>query len=413
MKFFLFRREPVSRFSDRKSNTGDGLSVFGVPADSLSHITAESGGVNFVFRDAGLYEHSNPESYESIERVRVTVACEVGGEFDFIRNVMEFTAAESKKSVMVFDAVSNFSTFPEALVEAKEQVKVVIPQNPVVLATGDISPTLVPYQAPLVDLAGLTFSSSSNYPLVDYNETTLTALSIGAEVTTWPNSGSGGGAYSITANTEDPLYSISRTNFMATNGVTFESDEMVHPATAIDIEGSFTMYMSITATSSHTYSIFHEDGGQCEGFGDGKTDSKVYFTFDGNTGRPAEARTDTTDHDTVSYRLVDSGIEGVTSANALTGNVQIVYTYIFRRDEKFNIYVHNYKGDVVAFIPAVVGGLATKNFRTDGNLIIDRIGGTTWRGTIARFGVIEKDIGTADAASLAQQLHARYNLYNF
>ena len=141
MKFFLFRREPVSRFSDRKSNTGDGLSVFGVPADSLSHITAESGGVNFVFRDAGLYEHSNPESYESIERVRVTVACEVGGEFDFIRNVMEFTAAESKKSVMVFDAVN----IPRGTCRGERASKSGYPAKPCCISYGGY----IPYPCPL------------------------------------------------------------------------------------------------------------------------------------------------------------------------------------------------------------------------------------------------------------------------
>ena len=58
---------------------------------------------------------------------------------------------------------------------------------------------------------------------------------------------------------------------------------------------------------------------------------------------------------------------------------------------------------------------------TDGELLIEQIGSgggivatdgtsSSFKGTLARFGVIEKDIGTAKAAELAQNLFSLYNL---
>ena len=415
MKFFLFRREAVGPASERKSNTGDGLSVFGVPAENLSHITAEGGAVNFVFKDAGLYEYSTPQAHEGMERVRVSVACNEGEEFDFIRNVMEFVAAESKKSVMVFDTVNNFSTFPQAKVEGKGQVTTVLPQNPIVLSTGDTSPTTVPFQTPIAELAGVTFTSNTQFPIVDYNETTLSALSIGDEVTTWVNSGSAGSASNITSNTGAPVYSRDVNNDMRTTAVTVAAADILHVADEFEVDGDFTMYMVYALTNGvvEMGSIYGDTSGQCKGFGNATTESKVYFTFHGMTGRPAEARTDTTDNGTIAYKLQDPKLDSVTTANATYIGAQRVYTLIVRRDKDFNIYVHNHTGDVIAFIPANIGGLVTRDFRTDGKLRIDRIGNSDWKGEIARFGVIDTDIGTSEAARIAQQLHVRYNYYDF
>ena len=58
---------------------------------------------------------------------------------------------------------------------------------------------------------------------------------------------------------------------------------------------------------------------------------------------------------------------------------------------------------------------------TDGDLLIEQIGSgggvvatsgqsLSFKGQLARFGVIEKDIGTSKAGQLAQDL---FNLYNF
>ena len=86
------------------------------------------------------------------------------------------------------------------------------------------------------------------------------------------------------------------------------------------------------------------------------------------------------------------------------------------------MYMYNADGDLVAQIPAkvpVAGGpkmtVATDG-RTDGDLVIERLGtigsinGATF-GTemhLARFGVIEKDIGSASCSKLATDL---FNFY--
>ena len=75
--------------------------------------------------------------------------------------------------------------------------------------------------------------------------------------------------------------------------------------------------------------------------------------------------------------------------------------------------MHNHTGETIAYIPAVVGGEATRDFRTDGNLNFNRVGGTLWKGHLSRFGVIGSDIGSSDGSSLAKQLFERYNFYSF
>jgi len=91
------------------------------------------------------------------------------------------------------------------------------------------------------------------------------------------------------------------------------------------------------------------------------------------------------------------------------------------------MYLHNRHGELVAFIPAftkemTAGGKQTNMAgMTDGELLIQQIGSgggiiatsggsSSFKGTLARFGVIEKDIGTAKAAELAQNLFSLYNL---
>ncbi|BCV03850.1 MAG: hypothetical protein CM15mV74_420 [uncultured marine virus] len=64
MKFFLFRKEVVSLFSETKSNTGDGISVFGVPADSIANMTATVGAVHLLFKDAGAYDNFSGSTQE-------------------------------------------------------------------------------------------------------------------------------------------------------------------------------------------------------------------------------------------------------------------------------------------------------------------------------------------------------------
>ena len=55
MKFFLFRREEVNEGSVKSSNSGIGLSVFAIPVNQMSFMTAVKGAINITFNDAGVF----------------------------------------------------------------------------------------------------------------------------------------------------------------------------------------------------------------------------------------------------------------------------------------------------------------------------------------------------------------------
>ncbi len=427
MKFFLFRREAVNIFSERKSNTGDGISVFGVPAESIANMTATQGKVNLTFNNAGTYDNFNGRTQEGLEKARVTINCTEGQEFEMIREIMDFIASESKKSVMVMDVVSGFSTFKQAQITDSSALSAVIPSQPVITATGEVSndPASTDITSTATNtIAGVSFPSASTRPIVDYNETSLTST-IGQPVgnsNVWQNAGTGGATFNIDNNTGTPEHSRALNNDLKTDAVLVAAGDLLHLASPLIVSGDYTMYMVFTLTlKEELYSIYSENGGETSGIGDGTVEDRVYFTFDGNTGRPAFADTNNTDFGTVAARLQDPKLDNVTDDNKATAGAQICYVFVIRRDKDFNIYVHNHTGDVIAFIPAKVGGVSTRDFRTDGDLKIDRIGGDasvgaladSWKGQLPRFGVIESDIGTVEGARIARDLFARYNLYNF
>ena len=85
--------------------------------------------------------------------------------------------------------------------------------------------------------------------------------------------------------------------------------------------------------------------------------------------------------------------------------------------------MHNRDGDIIGFIPAKTKALNDKltkdsSARTDGNLLIERLGtvkdilslpgGIGFKGYIGRFGVIPQDIGVGKARLLAEDLFKFY-----
>jgi hypothetical protein len=427
MKFFLFRREAVNAFSERKSNTGDGISVFGVPAESIANMTASRGKVNLTFNNAGTYDNFNGGTQEGLEKARVSINCTEGEEFEFIREIMEFIATESKKSIMILDVVSGFSTFKQAQVTDRSDLSAVVPNQPVIAATGEVSndPASTDITSTATNtIAGVSFPSATTRPIVDYNDTSLTS-SIGQPVGSshsWENAGTGGATYHINADTGTAVHSRALTNDLRTDAVTVAAGDLLHLAAELTVSGDYTMYMAFgLSTRVEMYSIYSDASGRTSGFGDGTTEDRVYLTFDGNTGRPAFADTNNTDFDTVAARIQDPKLDDLTANNKATAGAQICYVFVIRRDKDFNIYIHDYTGDVIAYIPANIGGATSKDFRTDGDLKIDRIGGDastgapsdTWKGELARFGVIESDIGRTEAARIAREIFDRYNYYEF
>ena len=86
--------------------------------------------------------------------------------------------------------------------------------------------------------------------------------------------------------------------------------------------------------------------------------------------------------------------------------------FIIRRDKDFNMILHDKTGEIISVIPDSTGGRANDPGQTDGDLLFERLGTSNevnaFKGQLARFGIIEKDIGSNAASTLAKDL---FNLY--
>ena len=102
---------------------------------------------------------------------------------------------------------------------------------------------------------------------------------------------------------------------------------------------------------------------------------------------------------------------------------QLFQVFVIRRDSESNLYMYNKDGDLVGFIPALdtsslsyIKPTTATDYRTDGDLKIERLGtvadfaGDAFIGRIARFGVIERDIGSASCSKLATDLNNLYKV---
>ena len=418
-KFFIFQREPVTEFSSTESNTGDGLSVIAIPANKIANVTAKSGTVVFRFHGAGIYESYGGSVNEGLPNVKIEVACEQGNEVALIEQVLTFISRETNKSIMKFDVVSATSTFPLAKVTKAEDLKSLVPKQPVVLATQAISSD--PANTDLTSsatttIAGVTFPSASTLPTIDYADTGFTG-SIGTNVGashTWTNLGTGSSTYDISADTGNPLHSRSKNNNLATDAVTLTASDALHLANAFTASGAYTMYMVYGLIGRvEMYPIYGSSLTTSQGFGRGTTGDAMTLSYDSGSTAPASVSTNTTEFSTKASRLQDPKLDNIETLGVANAGAQVCYVWVIRRDKDYNIYIHDYQGDVIGQLPKKLDGAE----RTDGDLTVDRLGGdgtgTEWKGELARFGVIETDVGTSEAARIAQQLFARYNYYSF
>ena len=71
-KYFLFRKEQPNVDSAVVDDSGDRVSVFAVPGDSLAFMSSEYGKVVFVFNNTTVYEDNNLTDGESMKKTRIT-----------------------------------------------------------------------------------------------------------------------------------------------------------------------------------------------------------------------------------------------------------------------------------------------------------------------------------------------------
>ena len=429
-KFFLFRKEQVNASSVDSSDTGQGLSVIGLPADSLAFITAGVGNVIMYLNGASKYEESNLTDGESFEKTSVTIPCEEGKEAELIESILVFISREGGKGVMKFDAVESDSTFSNVTFDSAINTKVHI--NPVKRVTGEVSTqTFIgstgTVGADVADttIAGIDFGISDNKPELDFNHEGISSVSNAGEITSWANAGTGGSSYNIASNVGAPKKyngGDAKTAIVKDFARFLEADHFIVPT--YTASGPYTAYMVFS---------FHSEGHPTPIYGSADTktlgpflgvyypdssgnidkmlgkSSQVDVRHKGRGGNPATVKTNNTDLGTVSHEFPIYGQDGDFSEH--------LQVFVVRRDENNNIFFYKRDGELFAFIPPIAAPLrptTNTDFDTGGDLVIERLGtvgdltSESFNGNISRFGVISRDIGSASCSKLATDL---FNLY--
>ena len=412
-KYFLFRKEEVNISSVTASDSGVGLSILAVPTDSVAYISSELGRVKVVFNDVTMYQEANLRDGESLEKSSVFISCKEGEELELVESILKFISSEKTVSnVMKFDVVTGKSTLSKAVVEDLEPH---VKQRPINMQTGSTSTKATRDAESSALIAGIDFGV--NQPLVDYNHEGLSTYSHDDEVgaansSKWANAGSGGSSYDIEANEGTPHVNdpASEQYGLHTKSVFFNVGEHLKPP-AINIDNDYTLYMvwdthyGTNLYSRYLYTMYGDADGETLGPGgvfleDGPAEkivlhhSKVAIRHHDVTQAPAHADT--------AYRFPQ---------NSDDPDFNSVHILVIRRDKNNNVFLHDRNGDIIATLQN------SKTHPTTGRLKIERIGTTNDllanhfnKSHIARFGVIDHDIGRNTATQLAQDL---FNFYKF
>jgi len=444
-KFFLFRRsEPIGN-DKRFSEDGGDIPILGIPADQMSFMTAGRGSVTITFNNAGIYEDNELFVGDSIEKTNITISCEIGKEMTLIERIMLFSSREDGKSIMKFDAVEGKTAFDDVIISNVTDIKAKIKSQPTERVTQKISAGDRASRFRNI-VGGINFGSTTNKPFLDYNHELLTG-SDESNITVWRNSGLGGSAFNISNHDDGGNVTIETDATSATTGLSKTSAQFA-VSTFLEIpdttiEDDYTIYFTIGDPGVGTSSfgrLFGDSNGETLGFSDEGYGSIFTMRHDGLDGRPFKVNSDTDESGSIKYSFPDK------SRSTDIGSRQFCYVFVIRRDEDFNVYLHNHEGEIVAFVPAftekstskIVSKIKSKptskskgiyekittpvtskitagsTGRTDGNLLLQQLGSaggnttSSFSGTLARFGVIKRDIGDGNATQLAKDLYALY-----
>ena len=420
-KFFLFRREEINEGSSRSSDTGVGLSVLAVPVDHVSFLTASKGAVNVTFNDAGIYENVELFTGDSVEKTNVTISCELGEELGLMENILNFISAQSTNNIMKFDVASGESTFSKSVSGAASDILSKVKVNATTMNDGRLSIGDSTEQTANT-IADINFNG--NLPILDYNHEGLSGFADEAEITSWSNAGSSGATHDIAANVGTPTNETgSATSGLAKDSANINlSDYFIIP-NAFTVKNDYTLYVVLSTEAVFSIGpMFGDSAGETVGFSgkyaEGGSPIKFLaersvFTMrhDGLSGPVASVDTDNSEGGTASFIYPDQDTSDI--------NYESVQVFVIRRDKNFNIFMQNRDGDIVAFIPAKTrftnpNLTVNSGDRTDGDLLIEHLGTTAgnvlagFKGHMARFGVIDYNIGVNAAANLAQDLFTLY-----
>jgi hypothetical protein len=444
-KFFLFRRTDPVGADKRFSEGGSDIPILGIPASQVAFITAGRGSVTMTFNNAGVYEDNELFVGDSIEKTNVSISCKEGNELKLIEKIILFASRPDGKTIMKFDAVEGRAAFDDVIISNVTDLKVKIKSQPTERVSQKIS-TGDPASRFRNIIGGINFGSRDNKPFLDYNHELLT----GADednITIWRNSGTGLSTYNLANHGSGGNVTVETDTTAVATGLSktcaqFAADTFLN-IPDVTIEDDYTIYFAIGDPSTGTGSfgqLFGDDAGETLGFSNEGYNSLFTMRHDGLTGKPFEVSADTDESGSIRYTFPDK------SRTTEIGSRQFCYTFVIRRDKDFNVYLHNHEGEIVAFIPAftekstskVVTKIKSKptgtskgiyektttpitskvttgtSGRTDGNLLLQQLGSaganvtSSFAGTLARFGVIKRDIGDGNASQLAKDLYELY-----
>ena len=410
-KFFLFRKEEDSVSSgSNTSNTGVGISTISIPADSVSYMTTKKGGLVITFNNSSAFEDTFLKEGQSLPKTTIEIGCAEGEEAPLMEEILNFISNSAGKNVMRFDSVGKNSTFAR-FGENKEDIKAVVPTLAVDTISGQISDGDAQDEF-INKIAGINFYG--NLPDIDYNHEGISGFANGDTVTTWTNAGILGSAYNLSpggGTTPSAVTAANQTNF-SQSAVTINLDEYFEvPSYAA--KGDYTIYVVLgrDGISPGSGFLYGDADGETAGFiGDipetgviGKalvSNNKFSVRHDNQLGDMASVSVD---------RIFDSG------ASDAEDDFIPCYSFVIRRDLNSNMIFHTRDGEMTASIESVTGSISDSGV-TSGTLLIERLGTTNelvvnvHKGQVARFGIISKDIGAAEASQLAIDLFNFYKL---
>jgi hypothetical protein len=431
-KFFLFHKEEVGQSSVTESDTGVGISIFAVPASSISHISASYGYVRIVFNDAGLYDFIDNNDNEAIRKTIADVDCKYGEESKLIEDILNFINSSSN-TVMKFDFVNNNGGFRST--RADGSVRVRIRTSPDILSPKQTEFKAIGATSSISIIDGVSFAANQ-YPVVDYNPTGMQIYggtgAIEYQLKSWDNSSElGGTGYNLDSSELLGVMPF-RTDHVGVTGsvgreytglneksLEFFSDGIsITSEKELILSSEYTIYyvFGIPATKNTSRitpesdpwevtldrvgTVFYNVFSKNSGFNSFREPS-MFFVSDSNcTSGPAKSPTNDTKYGTIAYEIPDK---------SEISQRQTCYVFVIRRDASYNLYMHNHRGEIVSFIPANTN---PESFigRTDGDMVIDGIGyyGQGVKNYICRAGVIQRDIGSSEASRIAQELYNRY-----
>lgn len=461
-KFFLFRRsEPVGP-EKRFSENGKDIPILALPADQISFITAGRGSINLTFNNAGVYEENEMFVGDSIEKTNVTVSCEIGSEMSMIEKIIAFSTKDDGRAIMTFDAVAQTASIEEAVVSSVKDISSKIKSQPTERVSQKVSSGDVGARFQNV-IAGINFGSRDNKPLVDYNHESMYPVDntdiVAVSVALWRNAGTGGAAFNISTGTGSVTTQTEAT--AADTGLSqicaqFAANSFLD-VPDVTVKDDYTMYFVIgdpgSGSSGDGFGVlFGDDAGETTGFSNFSIPDVFSMRHNGLIGEPFKVKTSTSTSGTEAYQFPER------SSKTKVGERQFCYVFVIRRDKDFNLYLYNFDGEIVAFVPALTVNSTFKTTvrevksnqkqktqryaatgaakaqtkverteiepiakvneatpgRTDGNLFIQQLGSAasnvtdSFSLTLGRFGVIPRDIGEANCSQLAQDLYELY-----